>query len=57
MVSSHGMIATQASFATDIGKDILRQNGNAVDAAVAAVIALGVCEPQASGLGGFVRGK
>lgn len=51
-VSSTGMIATQSSFATDIGKDILRQKGNAVDAAVAAALALGVSEPQASGLGG-----
>ncbi len=51
-VSNNGMIATQSFFATDIGREILRQKGNAVDAAVAAALALGVCEPQASGLGG-----
>ncbi len=51
-VSKNGMVATQSSHATEIGKDILKQKGNAVDAAVAAALALGVCEPQASGLGG-----
>ncbi len=51
-VSDEGMIATQSSYATDIGKKILEQRGNAVDAAVASAFALCVCEPQASGLGG-----
>lgn len=51
-VSENGMVSTQSSFATDIGKQILLQKGNAVDAAVAAAFALGVSESQASGLGG-----
>ncbi len=51
-IAQDGMIATQSPYATEIGKQILKQNGNAVDAAVAAALALGVCEPQASGLGG-----
>ncbi|MFP4548687.1 MAG: gamma-glutamyltransferase family protein [Fidelibacterota bacterium] len=51
-VSQDGMVATQSSHATEIGKRMLEQKGNAVDAAVAAALALGVCEPQASGLGG-----
>ncbi len=46
------MIATQSAEATRIGKEILQKDGNAVDAAVAAALALGVSEPQASGLGG-----
>lgn len=51
-IANDGMIATQSAFATDIGKQMLMKNGNAVDAAVAAALALGVSEPQASGLGG-----
>ncbi|MEE4310325.1 MAG: gamma-glutamyltransferase [candidate division KSB1 bacterium] len=51
-IANDGMLSTQSGFATEIGKKILLKNGNAIDAAVAAALALGVSEPQASGLGG-----
>ena len=50
--SSDGVISTQHWEASRVGASVLSAGGNAVDAAVAASLALGVCEPAASGIGG-----
>ncbi|MGN0943225.1 gamma-glutamyltransferase [Fusobacterium varium] len=48
----NGVVSTGKYEATKIGVDIIKQGGNAIDAAVAAGFALGICEPQSSGIGG-----
>ena len=47
-----GIVSTSKFEASKIGLDIIKKGGNAIDAAVAAGFALGVCEPNSSGLGG-----
>ena len=50
--ASRGMVATKDVHATQAGLQMLRMGGNAVDAAVAACFAVGVVEPESSGIGG-----
>jgi gamma-glutamyltranspeptidase/glutathione hydrolase len=51
--SDFGMVASGSPEATDAGVRVLESGGNAVDAAVAAALMLGVADPDASGLGGM----
>ncbi|EAA0550039.1 MULTISPECIES: gamma-glutamyltransferase [Shigella] len=50
--AKQGMVASVDATATQVGVDILKEGGNAVDAAVAVGYALAVTHPQAGNLGG-----
>jgi gamma-glutamyltranspeptidase / glutathione hydrolase len=52
VAAERGMVVTAQHLATDVGVDILRHGGNAIDAAVAVGYALAVVYPAAGNLGG-----
>jgi gamma-glutamyltranspeptidase/glutathione hydrolase len=52
VLGQNGMVATSQPLATQIGLDILKNGGNAIDAAIAANAALGLMEPTGCGIGG-----
>jgi len=52
VAAKHGMVVTAQHLATHVGVDVLKQGGNAIDAAVAVGYALAVVYPAAGNLGG-----
>ena len=52
ILSTRGMVASSQPLATQAGIEILRQGGNAADAAVATAASLNITEPTSTGIGG-----
>ncbi|CAM4193508.1 gamma-glutamyltransferase [Zobellia nedashkovskayae] len=52
VIATNGMVASSHPLATQIGLDILKKGGTAIDAAIAVDAALGLMEPTGSGIGG-----
>ena len=52
-VARDGMVTAEHHLAAEAGVEMLREGGNAVDAAVAAAFVMGVVEPFTSGIGGI----
>jgi gamma-glutamyltranspeptidase/glutathione hydrolase len=51
-MARQGMVATSQPLAAEAGVSILKQGGNAIDAAIAAALTLGVVEPMSTSIGG-----
>ena len=52
VIAERGMVATSQPLATQVGLQILRNGGNAIDAAIGANAAMGLMEPTGNGIGG-----
>lgn len=52
VIAPNAMAATSQPLATQIALDVMKQGGNAIDAAIAANAALGLMEPTGNGIGG-----
>ena len=52
VIAQHGIVAASQPLAAQAGVEILRQGGNAVDAAIATNAMLGLVEPMSCGIGG-----
>jgi gamma-glutamyltranspeptidase/glutathione hydrolase len=52
VIAKHGMVAAEHPLAADAGVRILKAGGNAVDAAAATALAVGVANPSSCGIGG-----
>ena len=48
----HGAVASDSEVCSNIGADVMRDNGTAIDVAIATLVCLGLIHPHSSGIGG-----
>ena len=51
-IGFHGAVASESEVCSNIGADVMRGNGTAIDAAIATLVCLGLIHPHCSGIGG-----
>lgn len=54
VIAQHGMVASSQPLCTQVGLDILKAGGSAIDAAIATNACLGLMEPTGNGIGGDI---
>ena len=54
VLAQHGMVATSQPLAAQVGLEILKNGGNAADAAIATNAMMGLVEPMSNGIGGDI---
>ena len=52
VIGQNGMVSSQDEYATTVGLNILKEGGNAVDAAIAVAYTMAVTHPRAGNIGG-----